>query len=234
VLGERFKSAKQVTANTLASMLLLNRSDHFEARPLPPEAQFAPAFAVVAADFDGDGTEDVFLSQNFFAVEPQSSRCDAGRGLLLQGDGKGGLRPVPGQESGIAVYGEQRGAAAADYDRDGRVDLAVTQHGTATKVYHNLRARPGLRVRLAGPPGNPTGIGAIMRLKAGDRFSPAREIHAGSGYWSQDSPVQVLSLLPEPLKLWVRWPGGKTTTVDLPAGAREVELSVSGELKSRP
>jgi len=117
---------------------------------------------------------------------------------LLKGDGKGGLRPVPGQESGIAVYGEQRGAAAADYDGDGRLDLVVTQNGTTTKLYHNLRAKPGLRVRLAGPAGNPSGIGATMRLKSGDRFGPAREIHAGAGYWSQDSPVQVLAGLPSP------------------------------------
>jgi enediyne biosynthesis protein E4 len=231
VLGEKLRTARQVCATTLASMLFLNRGNHFEARPLPPEAQFAPAFAVVAADFDGDGNEDVFLSQNFFDTEPQTSRCDAGRGLLLQGDGKGGLRPVPGQESGIAVYGEQRGAAAADYDQDGRVDLAVTQNATATKLYRNRGAKPGLRVRLAGPPGNPTGVGAVMRLKSGDRFGPAREIHAGAGYWSQNSPVQVLSLLPEPMKIWIRWPGGKITLSDLPAGAREVEVSVGGEVK---
>lgn len=225
VLGAHFKLAKQVSANTLASMVFLNRGDHFEVRPLPPEAQLAPAFAVVAADFDGDGAEDIFLSQNFFPVEPQTSRCDAGRGLLLQGDGKGGLRPVPGQESGIAVYGEQRGAAAADYDRDGRVDLVVTQNGTATKVYHNLRARPGLRVQLVGPPGNPTGIGAIMRLKSGDRFGPAREIHAGCGYWSQDSAVQVMGAPETPTRIWVRWPGGKTITKDLSPNTREIEVS---------
>ena len=231
VLGEKLRAARQVSATTLASMLFLNRGNHFEARPLPPEAQFAPAVAVVAADFDGDGTEDVFLSQNFFDTEPQTSRCDAGRGLLLQGDGKGGLRAVPGQDSGITVYGEQRGAAAADYDHDGRVDLAVTQNATETKLYHNRGAKPGLRVRLAGPPGNPTGVGAVMRLKSGDRFGPAREIHAGAGYWSQNSPVQVLSLLPEPMKIWILWPGGKITLSDLPPGAREVEVSVGGEVK---
>jgi hypothetical protein len=97
-------------------------------------------------------------------------------------------------------------------------------------LYHNTRAKPGLRVRVAGPAGNPTGVGAVVRLKSGERFGPGREVHGGSGYWSQDSPVQVLSMMPEPLKLSVRWPGGKSTTVDLPPGARDVEVSIEGKV----
>jgi len=231
VLREHLKEAKQVSANTLASMVFLNRGDHFQAVSLPLEAQLAPAFAAVVADFDGDGAEDVFLSQNFFETEPQNSRSDAGRGLLLRGDGKGGLRAVSGQESGLKVYGEQRAAAAADYDADGRVGLVVTQNGTTTKLFHNRGARPGLRVRLSGPTGNPNGIGAVIRLKSGEQFGPAREIHAGSGYWSQDSAVQVLALPPQPVQLWARWPGGQTNIVQVPTEAREIELSVNGKLK---
>jgi hypothetical protein len=233
VLGEHLKDAKQVSANTFSSMVFLNRGDHFEAVPLPTEAQLAPVFAVVVGDFDGDGVEDVFLSQNFFATEPQTSRCDAGRGLLLKGDGKGGLRTVSGPESGIMVHGEQRGAAAADYDGDGRLDLVVTQNGTTTRLFRNIRARPGLRIRLAGPPGNPTGVGASVRLASNGGFGPAREIHAGSGYWSQDSPIQVLSVLPEAMRVQVRWPGGRITTSELPAGSKNIEISVNGEVKTR-
>ena len=138
---------------------------------------------------DGDGNEDVFLGQNFFATQPETPRLDAGRGLWLKGDGRGNLTPVPGQESGVKVYGEQRGAALADYDGDGRVDLVVTQNGADTKLFHNVSARPGLRVKLKGPPGNPQGIGAQIRLVFGRRSGTVREIHAGSGYWSQDSAV---------------------------------------------
>src|ERR1044071_6366653 len=233
VLGERLAKARQVSANTLASMMFLNRGERFEAVQLPREAQFSPTFAVAVADFDGDGAEDFFLSQNFFATEPQTSRADAGRGLLLKGDGKGAFKAVPGQDSGLMIYGAQRGAAAADYDGDGRVDLVVSQNAANTKLYHNLSAKPGLRVRLAGPAGNPTGVGAIMRLKSAQRPGSVREIHAGSGYWSQDSPVQVLARLPNPLQLWVRWPGGQTNLVEVPPAAMEVELSVTGELRVR-
>jgi hypothetical protein len=129
------------------------------------------------------------------------------------------------------VYGDQRGAAVSDYDGDGRVDLVVTQNGAATRMYRNLGATPGLRVRLQGLRGNPTGVGAVLRLDYGDRLGPAREIHAGSGYWSQDSAVTVLGRATNPAKLWVRWPGGKTTSGEIPAGALEVRCDVNGVLK---
>jgi hypothetical protein len=232
LLGEHLKQAKPVEANTLASVAFLNRGDHFEARPLPAAAQFAPAFAVIVTDFDGDGREDVFLSQNFFAAQPFTMRNDAGRGLWLRGDGRGALQPLLGAESGVAVYGEQRGAAVTDFDHDGRVDLVVTQNGTETKLYRNVGGQPGLRVRLKGPPGNPQAVGAVLRLKAGERFGPAREVHAGSGYWSQDGAVQVLSSEPVPDRLWVRWPGGKTTIHSVPANAHEVTIDSAEGLQA--
>ncbi len=231
VIGPAFAQARRLEVNTLASMLFLNRTNHFMAVPLPREAQFATAFAACVADDDGDGNEDVFLSQNFFATQPKTPRCDAGRGLWLRGDGQGGFRPVPGQESGIAVYGEQRGAAVSDFDGDGRVDLVVTQNGNATRLFHNTGARPGLRVRLIGPPGNPGAIGAGLRLGAGGRFGPAREVHAGSGYWSQDSAVQVLAAKERPNQIRVRWPGGRETASSIPSDALEIAVESDGRLQ---
>ena len=143
-----------VQATTLAHTLFLNRGDHFEPHALPDEWQFAPAFGAVVADFDGDGNEDLFLSQNFFAYPVRMERADSGRGLLLRGDGKGGFVPVPGQFSGNRRLGRRARCAAADYDGDGRVDLLVAQNSQETKLYHNVAAKPGLRVRLIGPPGN--------------------------------------------------------------------------------
>jgi hypothetical protein len=229
-LGEHLVQAQKLEATCLESTLLLNRGQTFERRSLPAEAQLAPAFAVVVADFDGDGFEDLFLGQNFFAVEPETSRYDAGRSLLLKGDGHGGLEPVPGQQSGLLVYGEQRGAAAADFDGDGRTDLVVTQNAGPTRLFKNVRGKPGLRVRLKGPPGNPFGFGAQMRLKSGDHLGPVREVHGGGGYWSQDSPVQVLTGGEGPLEVWVRWPGGKSHTVAVPSGAAEIQIAIDGQV----
>ena len=178
------------------------------------------------ADFDGDGHEDLFLSQNFFPTEIATPRYDAGRGLLLRGRGDGTLEPVPGQVSGILVYGDQRGAAFADYDADGRTDLVVSQNGAATRLYHNEHARPGLRVRLVGGALNPHGIGAVVRVVYDGSRGPAREVHGGSGYWSQDGPVQVLGLDEgkHPTAVWVRWPGGSETLAPLPAGQLEITV----------
>ena len=135
---------------------------------------------------------------------------------------------MPGSESGLILYGQQRGAAVCDFDQDGRADLAVGQNGDETKLYRNVTAKPGLRVRLAGPPGNPDGIGALLRIGDGTRFGPAREIHAGSGWLSQDSAIQVLASPGN--KISVRWPGGRSTEAALPPGAREVRLDLGGKL----
>jgi hypothetical protein len=233
IYGPAWAGAAVRRAEWLESAVFLNRGDHFEARVLPDEAQWAPAFGVVAADFDGDGAEDVFLAQNCFGLAAEASRADAGRGLLLRGDGRGGFRALGARESGVRVDGEGRGAAAADYDRDGRMDLAVAQNGAATRLYRNAAARPGLRVRLAGPPGNPAGVGAVLRWRSGAAaaWGPARELHAGAGYWSVDSPVTVLGQGGAAGELQVRWPGGRAVTHAVPAGVRSVEAAVGGELK---
>ena len=231
VLADKLSGARQLAVATLDSMVFLNRGDYFEARPLPAQAQFSPGFDVRVGDFDGDGKEDVFLSQNFFAVNAETLRYDAGRGLWLRGDGAGNFTCVPGQESGIKVYGEQRGCALCDYDQDGRVDLVVTQNGGETKLFHNTKARPGLRVRIKGPPGDPAGVGARLRLVFGNHEGPMREIHDGSGYWSQDAFVQVLSTPEAPTQIRVNWPGGKNTASPVPPNAAEISINYSGDLQ---
>ena len=225
-VGPTLERFERVEASTTAHHLLVNRGGHFEPRPLPVEAQLAPAFAPVLGDFDGDGHLDLFLSQNFFAYELETPRGDAGRSLLLLGDGQGGLTPVPGQESGLVVWGEQRGAAAADVTGDGRLDLVVSQNGTATRHYVNRMAEPGIRIRLVGPPENPDGIGATVLL---GRDGSAVPVTAGSGYWSQSSVTPLLTG-PASTEVIVRWPDGRETRTPIPAAASElrVEWSATG------
>ncbi len=224
VLGPALSGASMLEVTGFDHMVFLNRGERFEGRPLPAEAQLAPAFYAGVSDFNGDGHEDLFVSQNFFPTDPETQRFDAGRGLLLEGNGTGSLTPVPGQVSGIAVYGDQRGAAFSDYDRDGRVDLVVTQNRAATKLFRNRGATPGLRVRLVGPRDNPHAIGAQVRIMYSGSRGPLREVHGGAGYWSFNGPTQVMGLQETPVAVWVRWPGGAETEFPVQPHAREVTI----------
>ncbi len=222
------KRAVPHAVDTLDSLILIHRGDRLEPMALPDIAQRSPVSGMVVADFDGDGREDLFLAQNCFAVRPDEARQDAGRGLLLRGDGQGGFDPMEGTASGIRLYGEQRGAATGDPDGDGRPDLFVAQNGASTAWLQNRGAHPGLRVRVAGPPGNPAGWGGSVRLRWGTRWGPSRGLTGGGGYGSQDSVVPVLATPTPPTGIELRWPGGRVTTADLSGELREVTVGADG------
>jgi hypothetical protein len=228
-----FKNVRAVSATTLATMAFLNRGDRFEVRALPREAQWSPVWSVNAADFDGDGHADVFLSQNYFAMRPGDARLDAGRGLLLRGDGKGNFTAMSGQESGLMIYGEQRAAAVGDFDEDGRPDLIVTQNANSTRLYRNTGAVTGLRVRMIGPRTNPRAVGAALRLVLGANSGPLHEIHGGSGWLSQNAATTIIPQpvsADTPVELRVRWPGGRETRTVVPRGARAVAVNEAGAI----
>lgn len=212
--------------NTLQHMLFLNREGNgFDAVPLLSEAQLSSAFHAGVADVNNDGHEDLFISQNFFGVAnpQQTPRLDAGRGLWMTGDGTGSFEAIPGHQSDVTVYGEQRGAALADFDRDGKVDLAVTQYAADSRLFHNRSDERGIVISLAGPPANESGIGSAVRLVYEDGTKgPLRSILAGSGYWSQNSAVQVLGFSKEPVAAEVTWHTGDVQVVDISEGQTEV------------
>ena len=149
-----------------------------------------------------------------------------------RGDGSGGFRALPGRESGVAAYGDQRGAAAADVDGDGRLDFVLGVNGGAARLFRGTGTPPGLRVRIAGPDRNRYGIGAVLRVVYADgpsgRSGPAREVRAGSGTGSHDDPVQLLGLSGAPAAIEVRWPGGVLERYPVPPGAAEVTVGPPG------
>jgi hypothetical protein len=222
------EQTRELQTTTLASMIFFNRPGKFEPVELPMEAQLAPVFGISVADFDGDGLDDIFLSQNFFDTQPEVSRLDSGRGLILRNQGAGKLAAVSGSESGIKIYGEQRATATADFNHDGRPDLVVSQNRGATRLYINQWAKRGLRVSLHGPAGNLAGVGAQMRLIYPDGHrGPCRSVNAGSGYWSQDGADQVLGLPSDANSISIRWPGGREQIVKLKPNVWNVDIDYS-------
>ena len=96
-------------AYTFASAVALNNGNGaFTLQPLPVEAQFAPIYASLAGDFDGDGKTDLLVGGNFYGVIPVLGRYDASYGLLLRGDGKGGFTAVDMAESNLVIDGQVR------------------------------------------------------------------------------------------------------------------------------
>ena len=217
--------AQLLEASTLETMVFLNQGERFEGQALPAEAQLSPSFGIGVADFDGDGNHDLALGQNFFQLEATLSRHDAGRGLVLLGDGGGHFRALSGKESGVRLYGEQRSLALADFNHDGRVDIAAAESHGPVLLLQNLAPQPGLRVRLQGSPNNPDAIGAKLRLGDGTRFGPVTEIKTATGYWSQDASQVVLSG-PSQEILWIQWPDGTESKTKVSPNQMFLEVSI--------
>jgi len=103
------KSATVREAYTFASSVALNNGNGtFTVQQLPTEAQFAPIYASLAQDFDGDGHVDLLVGGNFYGVTPVLGRYDASYGLMLRGRGDGHFEPVDMETSGLVIEGQVR------------------------------------------------------------------------------------------------------------------------------
>ena len=106
---DELAKATVLTAHTFASAVaLLGANGTFTLTPLPIEAQFAPVYASVARDFDGDGKIDLLLGGNFLGAPPMLGRSDASYGVLLHGLGDGTFTAVDLVASGVMIRGEVR------------------------------------------------------------------------------------------------------------------------------
>ncbi len=109
VYGEKLNEAVHHQAFNFASSYIENQGGgKFKIHPLPKRAQFSSVFGLIPFDFDSDGSLDILLAGNFFPLEIETGRNDAGTGLLLMGDGKGHFKPVSLAESGFYAPGDVR------------------------------------------------------------------------------------------------------------------------------
>ena len=106
-----------------------------------------------------------------------------------------------------------RGATYADYDKDGDLDVLVTEnHGPAHLWRNETQGGRWLRVRLQGRQSNRDGYGALIVLHSGE-LRQFRELRAGSSYLSHLESVATFGLgaAASPDSITVHWLSG---TVD--------------------
>ena len=205
--------------------MLLNDGDgRFEIRELPRAAQMAPAYGVVLSDFDADGMTDAVIGQNFFAAQPETGWLDGGLSVLLRGDGKGGFEAVEPTRSGIVIRSDVTSVTCADLNRDARPELVFTTNGGGAFIFSEPGAAKATNrtfaLRLAGRPGNPSAIGARVRIEIGD-ISQTAEVSAGSGYLGQSEPVLWFGIgqaeAGQEVAIEVTWPDGEVSNHRLKA-----------------
>jgi hypothetical protein len=78
----------------------------FKLIPFDNYAQISNQNAILVKDIDLDGHEDLIMAGNFYAVEVETIRNDAGIGNWLKGDGQGHFTSMTSYESGLYIDGD--------------------------------------------------------------------------------------------------------------------------------
>lgn len=227
---EKLSQAFHLSATQLASGVFLNDGHgHFTFRELPRLAQSAPIFGMAAADFTGDGKIDLVVAQNFYGPQVETGRFDGGLSLLLVGDGKGNFSAATPAQSGIAISGESRGVALADWNQDGRPDFVLTRVNQNVMAFASqpLSSAHIFTVKLTGEPGNPDAVGSRVLVHDKTGAAQVAEIAAGSSYLSQSEPLAFFSYdkphTPESIE--VVWPDGTRTKHPFKANVPRITLN---------
>lgn len=192
-------------------------------------------------DADGDGRLDIAVVSGHvsFLVDEDGDPNNTlrQRAQLYLNVGKGRFRDVSAQAG--AYFREAhlgRGLAVADYDNDGRPDLAVSNSGEPAVLLHNQSETPHhwVRLDLEGTKSNRDAVGAEVTLRVGGERI-VRHRKGGGSYCSASDPrllvgVGAATTVPS---IEVRWPSGLTQTFGPLAVDRAYRL-VEGEAGPKP
>ncbi len=174
-------------------------------------------------DADLDGDLDLFVANGH--VYPQAAEIGMS-GWLMSSQLYEALREPGGvgyvdatARAGVDLGRPRsaRGAAFADPDRDGDLDIFVVDLGEAPRLLENRTARRGrwVAVRTLGRASNRDGYGAVVTLRAGGR-AWVREVRATQGLYSSSDPAVHLGLgsVERVERIEVRWPSGRLSVVE--------------------
>jgi hypothetical protein len=175
-----------------------------------------------AQDFDNDGRDDIFIVHGgLIHMVPQEHAVFRNAGAMKFDDVSRAAGPF------FELKSVGRGAAFADYDNDGKVDVFIMNLGSPAFLLHNTS--PGtnhwISVKLVGHKSNRDGIGAQVEVVAGG-LRQQHERVAGSGYLSADDPRVHFGLgaATKVEKLTVTWPAGGKQVMEAPPVDRVITI----------
>jgi hypothetical protein len=131
-----------------------------------------------------------------------------------------------------------RGAAYADIDNDGDLDLLLTTNGGPTVLFRNDggNSNHSLRIKLVGTRSNRDGIGTMAVVKiGGDRQTEM--LRSGSGYLSSSELVLTFGLgkAGQADEIELRWPSGQVDKLSRVAAGQTITVKEgSGIVQQRP
>jgi hypothetical protein len=173
------------------------------------------------ADFDNDGDRDIFIACGHLQdnIEKYSdSSTYYQQNILLLNDGKGKFVDASNESGdGLLVKLSSRGAAFGDLDNDGDVDAVILNSREKPTLLRNESVNDNhwIEVRLRGVKSNRDGVGARVKVVAGD-LTLIDEVHSGRGYQSHYGTRLHFGLGNRERvdKIEVRWIGGGVDIVE--------------------
>ncbi len=165
-------------------------------------------------DFNNDGWKDLFIAASHVndRVEAFESAVYREANRVFVNLRNGTFRDESEQAGLQLSVKAHRGSAYADFDGDGKIDVAVASLEGAAEVWQNISPEAGhwLHIKLVGVKSNHDGMGARIRIGSQYNHMTSAVSYASSSLGPVHFGLGNLSVVPE---IEVTWPSGKRQMV---------------------